>query len=358
MSETISIPRRKKGRPSTESEERVRQEFQAFADRLRKIRSALDFRPGKRGWCYLLEPSLPKGKDDFGRAEKAIDQCRKSGVLPVNFVAEDVNRKAENLEEPDEETPQEYADKWAKVLSEFWEQYNPGSFWDHQPVYVEMMVEKVDLRELFGPICARFHIPIFNARGWSDINSRVAMIQRFKFWEERGKKGVLLCGGDFDPSGFLITKKIRKNLNDLRHAVVENEDGTIVPLDWTPKNLTIDRFGLNLDFINEHKLTWINNLITSSGRNLATHPKLSKKKYVRDYIARYGVRKVEANALVTHPAEARELCLRTIAKYVSQDGRADYNWWLKKEREKVRAVMPTAMRAAARELAKTIEKAE
>jgi hypothetical protein len=312
-----------RGRKSAARAEADRDWLQDFAGHLREIRSTLDFRPGKRGWCYLLEEyGLNKG--EFDRAEELIDRCRKTGLLPVNFTAEDINRKAENLEDPDDPDPASYtADRVELLLNHIINGYDPGSFWNFQEVYIEMMVEKIDLRELFGPICKEYHVPIFNARGWSDINSRVAMMRRFRRHEVRGdRRCVLLLGGDFDPSGFLITDRTRGNLAELENAVVEIRDGREVPIDWDPGKLTIDRFCLNIDFIRRHRrprpLTWVDNLQTSSGKDLASpsHPD-HKKPYVQDYLRQYGARKVEANALVTCPDAARDLCRQAIEKYLN-----------------------------------------
>ena len=66
---------------------------------------------------------------------------------------------------------------------------------------------------------------------------------------------ALLCG-DHDPGGLLIADSFVRPA-DLSGAV-----------GWSPDNLVITRFGLNADFIKRHKLTWIDNLETSSGRQL------------------------------------------------------------------------------------------
>lgn len=89
---------------------------------------------------------------------------------------------------------------------------------------------------------------------------------------------------------------------------------------YDPSELIIDRFGLNFDFIEENGLTWIDNLITGSGKNLAdpSHPNYNMP-YVQDYLAQYGARKCEANALVVRPDQARELCRQAIEKYVGPD---------------------------------------
>ena len=79
-----------------------------------------------------------------------------------------------------------------------------------------------------------------------------------------------------------------------------------------------NRFGLNADFIDRHGLTWIDNLETSSGGRLDDEGHADHNKdYVQDYIAKYGVRKCEANALVVVPDIGRQLCRDAILEHVS-----------------------------------------
>jgi hypothetical protein len=86
---------------------------------------------------------------------------------------------------------------------------------------------------------------------------------------------------------------------------------------WSPDNLVITRFGLNADFIDEHGLTWIDNLETSSGGQLDDpNHNDHDKSYVQDYIAEFGVRKCEANALVVEPEVGRALCHAAILAHV------------------------------------------
>lgn len=209
----------------------------------------------------------------------------------------------------------DYADptdevRWRWESIQTWiNHYQPISFWENQPCYVQMYVEKIDLRSLFEPICQRYHIPIANARGWSDLNLRGALMERFKQHEQAGRRPVLLYCGDFDPAGLRISDGILNNLRELKTAT-----------GWNPENLVIDRFGLNREFIDDHRLTWIDNLITGSGGDLADskHPDHSKA-YVQDYIKAHGVRKVEANALVVAAKAGRALCEKTILQYVNSD---------------------------------------
>jgi len=136
--------------------------------------------------------------------------------------------------------------------------YNPLHPVDFQDCYVEVVVEKVDLVGLFRPICRKHYVPISNFKGWTDLNSRVDLIQRFRFWYDRGKQCVILYCGDHDPGGLKISESLTQNLMDM-------EDAAGCPAHF----INIDRFGLNYDFIEENRLSWIDNLETS-GRDSKT----------------------------------------------------------------------------------------
>ena len=265
----------------------------------------MDFAVGSRGWCYILErEGLRKG--DFDIAEKLITKCRKTGALPLDICDEDSSREAVGVENLDDNDIPDEVESWIDFLkNDAHKSYTPNSFWDNLDVYIEAGTEKLDLRNLFEPVCKEFHVPITNLKGWSDLNSRAAIMRRFKKHEVEGRRCVLLLCGDHDPGGLHITDTMRKNLADLGRAV-----------GWSPDNLAIIRFGLNADFINEHGLTWIDNLETASGEQLddpdhADHD----KRYVQDYIAEFGVRKCEANALVVEPEVGRQLCRDAILEH-------------------------------------------
>ena len=192
------------------------------------------------------------------------------------------------------------------------------------------MVEKIDLKSLFSQISLEYYIPITNAAGWNDINSRALMMERFQYWENKGKQCVLLYMGDFDPAGLMISDYIKSNLNDLSGAV-----------GWDPRNLKVDRFGLSFEFIEEFGLTWIPNLKTSAGKYPLNDPrhKDHKKPYVQNYLKKYGVRKVEANALVVRPEEGRQLYLDTINRYIPGDAPAAYRAAIKPERDRMTEII-------------------
>ena len=323
------LPRRARGRPSAAGEIEYREKVGGLCALILQIRSTMDFTVGSRGWCYILERhGLRKG--DFDAAQRLINDCRKSGDLPLEICDEDASRATIGLEDVSRTSVDDEVESWRNTLhNHAHEQYTPFSFWNKIDVYVEVAVEKLDLRNLFESVCTEFCVPITNFKGWSDLNSRAAMMRRFKFWETRDKRVVLLLCGDHDPGGLHITEKLRKNFEDLAAAV-----------GWSPKNLVISRFGLNADFIDRHGLTWIDNLETSSGGQLddPDHDDHDKR-YVQDYIRVFGVRKCEANALVVEPQLGRRLCRGAVLRFIPADAATRHQRRLKQARLRLRRAL-------------------
>jgi hypothetical protein len=327
---SFELPRRRRGRQSSDSEAEYRARRTAFCQLILQIQSTMDFDVGSRGWCYILEQhGLTKG--DFDAAQALITDCRRIGELPLDICADDDSRETVGLQgDLNDSDVESEAQVWIHYLRErAHENYTPFAFWDDHNLYVEVGVEKLDLRNLFESVCAEFFVGITNFKGWSDLNSRANVMRRFAPHEAAGRRCALLLCGDHDPGGLAITGTMRKNLQDLAVAV-----------GWSPHNLVISRFGLNADFVNRVGLTWIDNLETSSGQRLddPRHPDHNKA-YVRDYIHRYGARKCEANALVVAPDVGRDLCRRAILQHVPAAAPEAYRDRLAIERERLQAAI-------------------
>lgn len=321
----IVFPRRPRGRPTAATNERYDRELTAFATAILEINSRLDFRVSSRGWCYILEEH-GLGKGHFDAAQKLINDCRKTGLLPIDICAEDESRLPNFYESIDDDTPEGIADRLENYVNNAHRHYTPVSFWDYQSHYVEMMVEKIDLKTLFSPVCGNYRVPIANARGWSDINGRARLMQRFKEWEDKGNQCVLLYCGDHDPAGL--------NISDSLMTLFEEMQGAV---GWNPSRLIINRFGLNADFIDSNNLTWIDELETGSGGNLADpRHEDHNKPYVQNYLQCFGARKVEANALVVRPEQGRQLCRAAILRYIDEDGIDAYRRTLATARQEAR----------------------
>ena len=304
----IILPVAKRGRRTAAEQASHAAALERFYATIREIQSRLDFQVSARGWCYLMENSGAITKAEFDRVEALLNDARKSGALPLDICAVDGARSFDCLECLDTGDLSEYLKEITGMIERYFDYYTPFSFWDDKSVYLEMLVEKIDLKSLFEPICRKINAPIANAKGWPDIHVRAAMMRRFKEHEEAGRQCVLLYCGDHDPAGLHIAESYRAMFAD------------IPAIGWKPDSLIIDRFGINADFIADHCLTWIDNLITGSGKDLADprHPDHAKP-YVQEYLCQFGARKVEANALVVAPKAARALCSAAIEKYLGVD---------------------------------------
>lgn len=300
-----------------------------FAKKLEELDTQIGFKVSARGWCYILEgaPYFLITKAQFDIVESNINECRRKGILPIDFTSDEEGRKFSGVEIPNRNTPIEDMREWLDGALEAEEYYTPD-WWNGEDYYIQIVVEKIDLKTLFGPVCKRYHIPIATSKGWSSMLMRAEYARRFKQAEDKGLKCVLLYCGDHDPDGLRISEFLRKNLSDLRNIIwKDGENG------YDPNNLIIDRFGLNYDFIKANKLSWIDNLITGSGKNLADPAhKNFHMEYVQDYIKEIGVKKCEANALVVSPESGMVLCEEAIIKYIGDDAVNRF----KKKRQKIR----------------------
>ncbi len=289
-------------------------ELQNFSSLLNQLSSEIGFQVSARGWCYILENAGMITKAEFESVNGWINEAVKKGYLDVDFVAEDNARSFSVVETPSIYTPLEYFKEMVKGDTNLHEFYDID-WWDGEKYYIQMVVEKIDLKTLFLPICQQYHIPIANARGWSSILQRAEFARRFREAEERGLKPVLLYCGDHDPDGLRISDTLRENLNQISQITwSDGEEG------YDPQSLTIERFGLNYDFIINHNLSSIDNLLTGSGKDLASpsHPN-NHLQYVQTYLELYGAKKWEANALVVAPKAGRELCKQAIVNYLGDD---------------------------------------
>ncbi len=285
-----------------------------FSHDLKDLSREIGFRVSSRGWAYLLETRRLIDKNDFDKITNIINKCRRVGFLPIDFVAEESAREFKGVEIPSTESVIDDFAAWLDAAKKTAEYYHVD-WWKDEEYYIQIVVEKIDLVTLFYPICSQYHIPIANSKGWSSMLQRAEYAKRFREAELDGKKCVLLYCGDHDPDGLRISEFIRKNLDDLK-----NIKWSFGSAGYNPVNLEINRFGLNDDFIEEHNLTWINNLITGSGSNLASPShKNYNMEYVQKYLSIFGENKCEANAIVTMPKEAKALVESAITNYLGTD---------------------------------------
>jgi len=305
-----------RGQASSKQKEIYILSLEKFANDMIEIQKGIDFQMGARGWCYALEPG-GLGKDDFDWAQKKIQECRLLGYLKPGFILEEdghiVSEFEDTSTDPEDYFNNEYND-WQQseqTFTDSWKWFSSVSFWDYQKYYIQILVEKSDLKSLFMKVCSKYGIAIANMRGWGSLEQKATMAANFERAERKGLTPVLLACGDFDPPGIHISKALEKQFDEYK-----------VFTGWDPKNLIVERIGLSYEFILENQLSWVDNLLTGSGKNLASpkHKFYQRNTYgIREYIQDYGERKCEANAVVVVPELGRKMLQDAIDKYLGAD---------------------------------------
>jgi len=189
----------------------TKKRLEEFSQILIDMSDSIGFKVSSRGWCYLMEQAGHINKAQFDKVDSAINRCRKEGYLPVDFVAEEDARAFRGVEHPSDGTVKDTL-RWMLRDVVGGAKYFTPDWWDGEEYYIQMLVEKIDLRTLFENVCAEYHIPVANAKGWSSILQRAEYARRFKEAEEKGLKCVLLYCGDHDPDGLRISDTIMSNL--------------------------------------------------------------------------------------------------------------------------------------------------
>jgi len=332
----IRFPTKKpRGGQRTGADEKHIASLRVFAEDIKEVRKGMDFPLSARGWCYIMEQyGLKKG--DFKKyGEKWIRECRVYGFFEPGFILEDESHTVE--QQPDKrelvEDFVEYKyDTWQTAGEDFkdsWEFYNGLSFWEGQDYYIQLLVEKVDLKSLFRKICNKYRIPVANLHGFGSLEQKAVMARNFQLAEREGKKTILLACTDHDPPGIIISNLLKGDFEELR-----------IFTGWNPKNLKVERIGLSYTFIQANHLKWVNNLKTASDNDLSKPSHQHYKTYdVANYIKKYGKRKCEANAIVVVPELGRKMLQDYIDKWLGKNAYEDYMGYLEIERERAKRLI-------------------
>lgn len=292
-----------------------------LGEAIERMSADTGYKFGPRGWAYFAEGLGLITKGEFDRFEQLLTDMRKSGELDPDVIEPDASRMATTVHdfEAASYSPEQLAahavGQISNELRSWARSYHENGYWDDLDYYVEMIVEKKDLVQIFQSTADRYNIRITNGKGDTDIHTRLAMLKRFRDQWEQGRQCVLLSVGDHDPKGRHIVEGLHRTIMSCAN---------IKGLDWIRPEFEVVNIGLTESQIDDLGLMKIDNLETGGGRDLSDprHPDHSKP-YVQDYIARFGVWKCEANALVGHPRKAMDLLESAINRFIPASHPAD-----------------------------------
>jgi hypothetical protein len=311
-----------------------RQARMEMGEAIERMSAETGYKFGPRGWAYYAEGLGLITKGEFNRFESLLTDMRKEGELDPDVIEPDASRMATEVNdfEADTDTPEEHAEfavgEIGERLNDWTRTYRQFGYWDDLDYYVEMIVEKKDLVQIFRDTADRYRVRITNGKGDTDIHTRFAMLKRFREHEEAGRQCILLAIGDHDPKGLHIVDGLERTIRSCAN---------LKGLDGDCPNFEVVNVGLTENQINTLGLMKINNLETGGGRDLSSsrHPD-HYKPYVQNYISQFGVWKCEANALVGNPSGAKRLLESVIHRYMPANHPTDIREKNKPGQEAVR----------------------
>lgn len=292
-----------------------------MGEAIERLSHETGYKFGPRGWAYYAEGLGLITKGEFDRFEKLLTDMRKDGDLDPDVIEPDASRMATEVYdfEASGHSPEDHAqfaiDEISDRLRAWSRSFYEAGYWDGLDYYVEMIVEKKDLVQIFRSTADRYNVRITNGKGDTDIHTRLAMLKRFRDHSYEGRRCVLLAVGDHDPKGLHIVDGLHRTIMSCAN---------IKGLDWDEPDFEVVNIGLTEDQIESLGLMKIGNLETGGGRDLSDprHPDHFKP-YVQDYIARFGVWKCEANALVGNPRGAQGLLEDAINRFIPANHPSD-----------------------------------
>jgi len=182
---------------------------------------------------------------------------------------------------------------------DFWTQENPlrviksmpmhirFDYWDRQPYYVEVWVEKEALGNVISRACQPLLVPHMSCKGYLSASEAWRAGQRFGDKINRGHRCVLIHLGDHDPSGIDMTRD-----NDERLQIFTNSH-----------DVDVIRIALNKDQVDEF--------------NPPPNPAKITDSRAKGYIKRFGRTSWELDAL--EPQFMSDLITNHINNYIDQD---------------------------------------
>jgi len=127
----------------------------AMGEAIERMSAETGYRFGPRGWAYYAEGLGLITKGEFDRFEKLLTDMRKDGELDPDVIEPDASRMATDVFdfEAAQATPEEHAqyavDEISERLSVWSKAFHESGYWDGLDYYVEMIVEKKDLVQIF-----------------------------------------------------------------------------------------------------------------------------------------------------------------------------------------------------------------
>jgi hypothetical protein len=143
--------------------------------------------------------------NDYHKLTELLARARLAGLIPFAAIG-DETRPVETW--PVHKTVENFVrEERARFLSGYWRDVLQS-----QPDHIEVIGEKLTIEGAIRSVCARYTVPYTIGRGFTSLDPRKKLIERFR--ASAKNKLVVLALSDFDPSGEEIAHSFVRSLRD------------------------------------------------------------------------------------------------------------------------------------------------
>lgn len=207
-------------------------------------------------YIFVSAKLIKNNEGQYQQLSNKIARAREQGLVPWSHIHDSYRSTVM----PDIFDP----DDW-RIPEPDWFMRDPTS---KQENYVEVWVEKDGNIPILSPICKKFLVPLVNTAGRTSVTYKHEGAKRFRNWSE--KPGTILYVSDLDADGDHFPVETHEYLNHVEGVPV-----------------SVKKVILTYDQVQEHNLPIL----------LNDYKKSMNKRFVQDFVAKYGSIQVEIDAL-------------------------------------------------------------
>lgn len=144
---------------------------------------------------FVARDLIANKQTEYKRLGSIINDGRMAGLIDWDAIED----RTRNLrKQPAWSSPEEIVRAAAGQYQE--------DLWQGQDFRPEVWIEKDALVGVVEPICEEYRVPFFACRGYCSQSEQYAAGKRFREYQSRGLKPLVLHLGDHDPSGIDMTR--------------------------------------------------------------------------------------------------------------------------------------------------------
>lgn len=259
-------------------------EYNGLIDRVNQVIGSYQMQLTLRQIYYRLVASgdIKNTRSNYTQLSSQLVKARENGDIDGNRIVD----RSRRINDISFDSPEHFIDTCLDTL----ENNYIRRFWNSQPVYCELWVEKDALSQVFADALYQFNTVVAPSRGYSSYTYLQSAANRINRYCEDSKSATILYFGDHDPSGLDMTRDLSERLNKYGCRV------------------DVMRIALNYRQVNEYKLI--------------PNPVKIADKRSQAYIDKYGNQCWELDAV--EPSELVKLCQQAV-----EDSILDKPAWLK-----------------------------